>query len=91
MIEGLIFNCINGLLGSENSRKSERWWRWRQRKLALWNLGSLWLLQCVITKVIDDEFVGSKGTGLVRAQDGDGSELPNGSDTGDNDLYLASC
>ena len=37
---------------------------------------------------IDGEFVSGEGTGLVRAQDGDGSQLLNGSDTGDNGLVL---
>ena len=37
---------------------------------------------------IDGEFVGGEGTGLVRAQDGDGSQLLDGSDTGDDGLVL---
>lgn len=37
---------------------------------------------------IDGELVGGKGTGLVRAQDGDTGQLLNGSDTGDNSLVL---
>ena len=42
-------------------------------------------------EAIDGEFVSGEGTGLVRAQDGDGGQLLNGSDTGDNGLLLASC
>ena len=37
---------------------------------------------------IDGEFVGGEGSGLVRAEDGDGNQLLNGSDTGDNGLVL---
>ena len=37
---------------------------------------------------IDGELVGGEGTGLVRAQDSDGSQLLNSSDTGDDGLVL---
>lgn len=37
---------------------------------------------------VDGELVGGEGTGLVRAEDGDTSQLFDGSDTGDNGLVL---